>query len=106
MLDHWLNGSIQLCHEGCGHNVLLVVSGPERGTVWGDSRVSDGGIYPLILGNNPPPLYRMGLSSERITFLQWYEHWLDHWQTLIIRPRPQSEVREFWHNYLKNLSSG
>ena len=36
--------------------------------MWGDSRCSDYGIYPLKLKNK---------NKERITFLEWYVDWLD-----------------------------
>lgn len=57
----WVSGTLVLCHEGCGHLHLLVVSGPAYGTMWVDSTVSDGGYIPLGFG-----------------FLDWYEWWLDN----------------------------
>lgn len=65
--DVHVTGTLSICHEGCGHEVLLIVSGPERGFLWGDSRVSDGGLYPL---NNPLT------KNPRMTFLEWYQLWL------------------------------
>lgn len=53
-------GTLVLCHEGCGYLHLLVVTGPTRGQMWIDGRVSDAGLFPL-----------------RIGFLDWYEKWLD-----------------------------
>jgi len=53
-------GTIAVCDEGCGYQHLLVVSGPAKGTIWLDARVSDGGLHPLGVG-----------------FLDWYERWLD-----------------------------
>lgn len=45
----------------------LVVNGKEYGNIWVDDRCNDGGIYPdRYFGN-----------EERITFLAWYELWLD-----------------------------
>jgi hypothetical protein len=57
---HERSGALVLCHEGCGHEHFLVVTGPARGTMWIDSRGSDQGFIPL-----------------NVTFLEWYERWLD-----------------------------
>jgi hypothetical protein len=64
--DEHVNGTIAICHLGCGHLVLLVVAGPERGHLWGDSRGSDKGLYPLYSRS----------GEHRISFLEWYERWL------------------------------
>lgn len=74
-------GSIFVCHEGCGYNILLIVSGAERGTIWQDGRVSDGGIYPLSAYHPPPterfaPIYQ-SVNHKRMSFIEWYEQWLD-----------------------------
>jgi hypothetical protein len=58
--NKWIDGAFPICHEGCGHYDLLVVTGSERGHIWVDRRVGDGGIAPA------------GLS-----FLDWYQTWLD-----------------------------
>jgi hypothetical protein len=65
----------------CGYNTLLIVSGTERGTIWLDGRVSDGGIGPLSTyhPSSPEriaPLYQ-SVDDKRIGFMEWYEHWLD-----------------------------
>jgi len=73
-LDAWenehywtpLDGAIPICHLGCASRQWLVVTGPEAGNVWCDDRADEGGLKPL---------QREGL--ERVTFLQWYMHWLD-----------------------------
>jgi len=45
----------------------LVVNGTEYGNIWVDDRCNDAGIYPdQHFGN-----------KGRITFLAWYEAWLD-----------------------------
>jgi len=54
-------GTLVLCHEGCGILHLLVVAGPSRGQMWVDNRCNDQGLYPL-----------------GVTFLDWYERWLDN----------------------------
>jgi hypothetical protein len=66
--DNYKRGSMDICHEGCGHITLLVISGKEKGNMWGDSRCSDGGIYPLQISPN---------NKGRISFLQWYLEWLE-----------------------------
>jgi hypothetical protein len=53
-------GALELCDEGCGYLHFLVVTGPARGTMWIDHRSSSAGFEPL-----------------RVTFLEWYERWLD-----------------------------
>jgi hypothetical protein len=58
-------GAIALSHQGCGYYWLLVVSGPERGTVWDDGRAGDMPISP-----------RAGPATRRVTFDQWYLDWL------------------------------
>ena len=63
---HHINGTIPICHEGCGIRILLIVTGPQAGTLCEDDRANRGGLTPL-------------LSSEgsRLTFFQWYRAWLD-----------------------------
>lgn len=53
-------GALALCHEGCGYLHFLVVTGPARGTMWNDGRCSGFGFAPM-----------------HVTFLEWYERWLD-----------------------------
>lgn len=66
--DGQVQGSLFLSDLGCGHEVLLVISGRERGTIWEDSRGSDTGIAPVQYGDDP---------AERVSFTGWYEAWLD-----------------------------
>ncbi len=61
-------GSLALCDMGCGYEILLVVTGEERGTIWQDLRAGDGGIVPL---------QNVKSGSERMSFSEWYEDWLD-----------------------------
>jgi hypothetical protein len=62
-----MNGAIALCNFGCGINLYLIVNGLEYGYIWTDDRCNSNGIYPSIdLGN-----------EDRLTFLNWYELWLD-----------------------------
>ncbi len=62
-------GSLSICDMGCGHTVLLVVSGAERGTIWQDFRAGDGGIIPLQDVAN---------GSVRTSFTGWYAGWLNN----------------------------
>lgn len=61
-------GRLYLADYGCGVQVSLIVNGKEKGNMWTDDRINDGGIYPSTeLGNR-----------EKISFLDWYELWLDN----------------------------
>jgi hypothetical protein len=63
-----INGTIAICNYGCAVTLYLIVNGNEYGNIWIDDRASDQGIRPSEeLGN-----------SGRITFLDWYEKWLDN----------------------------
>ena len=63
-----MNGVLAISNFGCGISLNLVVNGDEYGNIWTDDRGSDGGIYPSNeLGN-----------KNKITFLNWYELWLDN----------------------------
>lgn len=53
-------GMLPLCHKGCDYHHCLVVTGPTRGGMWMDGRAALCGFSPLNL-----------------TFLEWYERWLD-----------------------------
>jgi hypothetical protein len=61
-----MNGAIPVCHRGCALRQWLVVTGSERGNIWGDDRVDWGGVYPLVTP-----------GDERVTFSEWYVSWLD-----------------------------
>ena len=63
----WIDGSIRICHEGCGYYVILVVKGSEKGNVWLDARASDGGIFPIG--------YNKGKTQTK--FNEWYINWLN-----------------------------
>lgn len=63
-----MNGVIAICNFGCAVSLNLVVNGDEYGNIWTDDRSSDYGIHPSCeLGN-----------EGRITFLDWYEKWIDN----------------------------
>ena len=61
-----LDGIMDICHHGCTAYAGLVLSGEQRGCVWGC-----GG-----------PGYRwgpLGRGPGSRSFLDWYEAWLDQW---------------------------
>lgn len=58
-------GAVNLCHEGCGYCYWLIVSGPERGSMWLDERPGDGTFSPL------------GEPQSRVSFAAWYLNWLE-----------------------------
>ncbi len=66
-------GTLCIADEGCGHLCLLVVSGAEYGNIWGDSMVSDYGIYPHT---SVEGRYDTGYKT-RVNFLRWYEQWVE-----------------------------
>lgn len=61
-------GRLNTSDYGCGITISLIVNGQEKGNMWTDDRVNDGGIYPSIELNN----------TEKLSFLDWYELWLDN----------------------------
>ena len=62
------NGAIAIYDYGCAVSLNLVVNGQEFGHIWTDDRGNDQGIYPS---------YELG-NKNKITFLNWYELWLDN----------------------------
>ncbi|HUC79845.1 MAG TPA: SMI1/KNR4 family protein [Flavisolibacter sp.] len=66
--EEQMNGVIAICNYGCAVSLNLVVNGEEYGNIWTDGRGGNTGIHPSHeLGN-----------TEKITFLNWYERWLDN----------------------------
>lgn len=66
MYNSVINGTIRLCHNGCGNFLFLVVNGQEYGNIWLDDRASTSEILPLLNQN-----------GNRITFEEWFFKWLD-----------------------------
>jgi hypothetical protein len=62
--DSMTAGAICLSHKGCGFFIWLVVTGPDRGTLWTDLRAADGTLEPLSAG------------PRRVDFRSWYLDWL------------------------------
>lgn len=61
-----VNGTIRICHIGCGNFIFLVVNGREYGNMWIDDRASNGEIIPLT-----------SKGENRVTFEEWYFDWVD-----------------------------
>lgn len=61
-------GRLNLCDYGCGITLFLVVTGEQKGIMWTDDRMNDGGLYPSIELEN----------TASLSFLDWYELWLDN----------------------------
>lgn len=61
-------GAVSLSHEGCGYYTWLVVTGPERGTLWFDGRAADLPLRPLVSAET---------GAERVGFREWYLAWLE-----------------------------
>lgn len=64
----WADGMLRICHIGCGAFANIVVTGKEKGNIWIDDRVSEGGIYPVNNHNN---------KEKKYNFTEWYLNWLD-----------------------------
>jgi hypothetical protein len=61
-----VDGAIPIADMGSGLRVLLVVSGPEAGTIWEDRRADYDGIVPAI-----------DCHGIHVSFDSWYMAWLD-----------------------------
>jgi SMI1/KNR4 family protein SUKH-1 len=59
-------GAFPICHHGCALRDWLVVTGPEAGHVWHDSRADSRGLRPCE-----------GADGRRQTFMDWYLDWLN-----------------------------
>jgi hypothetical protein len=68
-------GILWLCEEGCGHISFLVVRGEEYGAMWGDSTVSDYGIYPHAKKGDKT-------FKSRLSFAEWFTEWLEKGESI------------------------
>ncbi len=81
----WTAGTLQLSDQGCGMHDLLVISGAAAGLMWQDDRANGFGIFPLArnreeLGESQEDTIPFTIAeepAERLSFLDWYEWWLD-----------------------------
>lgn len=69
MSDDLENGCIYIGNDGCGMYWYLVVTGPDRGIPW------------MICGEGIQPV------CPKRDFLQWYEDWLDGWDSFYGYPQ-------------------
>lgn len=60
-------GMLRISNFGCGVTINLIVKGQSCGEIWVDDRANSNGIYPDHYFAN----------KARLTFLDWYETWLD-----------------------------
>ena len=83
--NQWIAGALTLSDQGCGMHDLLVISGAETGQMWQDDRSNGFGIFPLArnreeLGESQEDVTPFTIAEkrkERLSFLDWYEWWLD-----------------------------
>ena len=65
--NKFVSGLLRISNFGCGVRMNIVVNGKEKGNIWVDDRVNENGIFP-------DPYFDI---TDKITFLDWYELWLD-----------------------------
>jgi hypothetical protein len=81
--DALTEGTLCISSQGCAYYTLLVVTGPQRGTMWDDVRAVGEGVVPVELQGKTGP----------VSFAEWYLNWLDHaerraWDNTTERPPP------------------
>ncbi|MFE3516277.1 SMI1/KNR4 family protein [Streptomyces sp. NPDC059166] len=59
-------GAVVISTLGCAAREWLIMSGPERGSIWSDNRVDDEDLKPLLDDTGGP-----------MTFARWYLTWLE-----------------------------
>lgn len=79
-----VQGCLPIASFGCGSNVLLVITGQARGTLWLDSRHNNEGLWPLCIVDNRIDFkiaFEAGIKGHTAlklcTFFSWYNAWLD-----------------------------
>lgn len=89
LMQYWdpahIQGALPFCDQGCNHCLLLVLNGPERGTVWTDERAENAGVMPIALNLDAPDQDIPGWwirdcskgRKKRVTFATLYNFWLD-----------------------------
>jgi len=71
------DGTLALAHFGCGIYAILVVTGPQAGTVWVDDRTNGVGVGHFA-DYFPGSLFgRQCNMSGPHSFSAWYQEWLD-----------------------------
>ncbi|GAA1929330.1 hypothetical protein GCM10009837_63740 [Streptomyces durmitorensis] len=87
LLDALTEGTLCVGEQGCAYYTLLVVTGPERGTMWEDVRAVGEGVLPIRRAGEQPGDREGG---SRVTFAQWYLNWLTHAERKAVPPPPTS----------------
>lgn len=64
----WCDGMLRISHIGCGAFINIVVTGKEKGNIWVDDRVSEGGFFPVNYYN----------EKHKTNFTEWYLEWLNN----------------------------
>lgn len=59
-------GAVVISHQGCAQRQWLIISGPQRGTIWTDPRADDVDLAPLLDKGGTP-----------VGFARWYTDWLE-----------------------------
>jgi hypothetical protein len=82
----YMQGTLPLADCGCGVDVLLIITGEARGTLWLDDRCNDSGIWPLYVVDGKidhtigcaAGHHRADTSAlQPCDFNVWYDVWLD-----------------------------
>ncbi|MCI0741536.1 MAG: SMI1/KNR4 family protein [Gemmataceae bacterium] len=86
------DGSINICEYGCNLRFLLIVNGPEFGSIWFDATPDVAGFSPVAIHRAT----RVGRHAKwcitdkdtteenRVGFAEWYHCWLD-WACRLVR---------------------
>ena len=90
-----VQGTLEVSDYGCSWFARLVIKGPERGNVWFDDRGSDAGLYPHTINN---------AGLERVSFLTWYDQWLDESIDLYERESKRLSNPDNWRINLRMFS--
>jgi hypothetical protein len=61
-----VDGSIPICHAGCGYYHWLVLTGQHTGHIWCDNRAAGLAFEPIL-----------NQDGTFASFSDWYEEWLD-----------------------------
>ncbi|MEV0111711.1 SMI1/KNR4 family protein [Streptomyces sp. NPDC050844] len=77
--DELTEGTLCVSEQGCAYYTLLAVTGPERGTIWDDVRAVGEGVVPIR---------HKGKDKERVTFAEWYLHWLAYAERRALAEQP------------------
>ncbi|MFF3109911.1 SMI1/KNR4 family protein [Kitasatospora sp. NPDC057904] len=78
-------GAVCLTENGCGFATWLVVTGPDRGTMWFDGRATCDRLNPLLTDEGRPA-----------TFGEWYLDYLEH-EEPYATDEERSAAHSRWH---------